>query len=56
MRLIDTDKIIYQYNGLAHIAPYDFVGITKYFKKQIDMQPTVDAKPIIHAHVIVDWL
>ena len=41
MRLIDADKIVLHYGGLAHISPSDFDGIAKYFFEQIQDMPTV---------------
>lgn len=46
MRLIDADSIEFYYGGLSQIAPNDFIGIAKYFYKQIQEMPTVD--PLIH--------
>ena len=39
--LIDVSKIVLEYGGLAKISPHDFVGIAKYFAKQIEGQPVV---------------
>ena len=39
-RLIEEPKS-YDYSGLVHISPYDFVGITKYFAEQVHNQQTV---------------
>lgn len=41
MRLIDIDKLVLNYSGLAHISPYDFVAIAKYFMNQIETAPTI---------------
>ena len=30
MRIIDADKVVFDYSGLAHISPNDFIGIAKY--------------------------
>lgn len=45
MRLIDADKIVLDYGGLAHIHPYDFIGIAKYFADQIKAIPTITLPP-----------
>lgn len=45
-RLIDADDIVLDYSGLAYIPPLDFRGTAKYFAKQIDAMPTIDAIPI----------
>ena len=39
--LIDVSKIVLEYGGLAKISPHDFVGIAKYFAKQIEGQPVI---------------
>ena len=41
MRLIDADAIVFDYNGLAHIGPYNYMDIEKYFADQIARQPTL---------------
>lgn len=41
MRMIDADKIVFDYSGLAHIPPNDFIGIAKYFVDQIEAMPTI---------------
>ena len=40
-RPIDADAIVFDYSGLAHIGPYDYEGIAKYFADQIARQPTL---------------
>ena len=47
MRLIDADAIKINYGGLAHIGPYDYEEISKYYLDQIKKQPTVDAVPVV---------
>ena len=47
MRLIDADAIKINYGGLAHIGPYDYEEISKYYLDQIKKQPTVDAVLVI---------
>lgn len=47
MRLIDADAIKINYGGLAHIGPYDYEEISKYYLDQIKKQPTVDAALVI---------
>lgn len=46
MRLIDGDSITFRYDGLAFIAPDDFIGIAKYFHDQIKQIPEINT---IHA-------
>lgn len=41
MRLIDIDKLVLNYGGLAHLSPYDSVAIAKYFMNQIEAAPTI---------------
>lgn len=40
-RPIDADAIVFDYSGLAHIGPYDYEDIAKYFADQIARQPTL---------------
>lgn len=35
MRLIDTDKLVFYYDGLVHIPPNDGRAIAKYFMDQV---------------------
>lgn len=49
-RLIDADAVVFDFSGLASIAPYDFAGIAEYLAAQIRNAPTVDAVEVIHAH------
>lgn len=39
MRPIDADAIVFDYNGLAYIGPYNYMDIAKYFADQIARQP-----------------
>jgi hypothetical protein len=41
MRPIDADAIVFDYNGLAYIGPYNYMDIAKYFADQIARQPTL---------------
>lgn len=41
MRLIDSDKIVLDYSGLAFIPPNDFFAIAKYFADQIKAMPEI---------------
>lgn len=41
MRAIDADAIVFDYNGLAYIDPYNYMDIAKYFADQIARQPTL---------------
>lgn len=45
MRLIDADKIVFDYSGLVHISPDDFTGIAKYFADQIKEMPAIAPPP-----------
>lgn len=47
MRLIDVSEVVFDYSGLAHINPYDFEGIAKYFAKQIAMIPPVQPEQAV---------
>lgn len=47
MRLIDADKVILDYSGLAKIAPNDFAGIAKYFADQIKAAPTITSESLV---------
>ena len=61
MRLIDADAIKINYGGLAHIGPYDYEEISKYYLDQIKKQPTVDAVPVVrcrecaHYKICDEW-
>ena len=61
MRLIDADAIKINYGGLAHIGPYDYEEISKYYLDQIKKQPTVDAALVIrcrecaHYKICDEW-
>lgn len=55
MRLIDADKINFLWTPIAPVyisndVHYEPVA----FKWEIDVQPTIDAKPVVHAHWIQD--
>ena len=45
MRLIDADKIIFDYSGLVRIPPNDGYAIAKYFSDQIKAMPTITPPP-----------
>ena len=48
MRLIDADKIVFEYSKLREIGPFDIAGIVDCFAKQIQSAPTIDAEPVRH--------
>lgn len=45
MRLIDADKIIFDYSGLGRIPPNDGYAIAKYFADQIKAMPSITPQP-----------
>lgn len=47
MRLIDADKIVFDYSGLSYIAPSDGIGIAKYFADQIKSAPTITPESLV---------
>lgn len=47
MPLIEADKIILDYSGLAQIAPNDFAGTAKYFADQIKAAPTITPESLV---------
>lgn len=47
MRLIDADKIVFDYSGLCYIAQSDGIGITKYFADQIKSAPTITPESLV---------
>lgn len=53
MSYINTDEIVFNYGGLAHINPHDFEGTAKYFYDQIKAMPPADVKPVVHGHWII---
>lgn len=50
---IQKDYIVLHCEGLATIAPNDFVGIAKYFADQIIAIPAADVEPVRHGRWIV---
>ena len=45
MRLIDADRIIFDYSGLVRIPPNDGYSIAKYFADQIKAMPSITTPP-----------
>ncbi len=42
MRLIDLEKVVFDYSGLAYIDPLDFRKTAEYFMRQLKEQPTIE--------------
>lgn len=47
MRLIDADKIVFDYSRISYIAPSDGTGIAKYFADQIKYAPTITPESLV---------
>lgn len=54
MRLIDTDKLVFYYDGLVHILPNDGRAIAKYFMNQVMAASPIELERKIGRWIVVD--
>lgn len=46
MRLADIENLKFDFSGLKHISPYDGIGISEFYMKQVKALPTIDPETL----------